>query len=202
MIDSTRFELMKRRHGAYGSWAVWAPPSGAPKSNMGNLDVLDEHANPALLETLNPGVVMVGLNISRGFPNEPFRNFHDPGASANDFKIRYAFHDTEFWGAYMTDVIKGFVEPVSGALLSHLRKNPEVVGNHMRTLRSELLDLGGARPFILAFGSAAHGLIAANLSTHEYLRLVRLTHYSHRISKEEYRDTVRQQILQAERSPA
>ena len=198
MIDSTRFELMKLRHGAYGSWAVWAPPSGAPKSNMGNLDVLDEHANPAILKILNPSVVMVGLNISRGFPNEPFRNFHDPGASANDFKIRYAFHDTEFWGAYMTDVIKGFVEPVSGALLSHLRKRPEVVGHHVKTLRSELLDLGCVRPLILAFGGAAHALIAAHLPTDEYLRLVHLTHYSHRISKEGYRETVCQQILQAE----
>lgn len=63
MIDATRFDLMKRKHGAYVSWAVWAPLTGAPKSNMGNLDVLCEKANPTLLETLNPGVVMVGLNM-------------------------------------------------------------------------------------------------------------------------------------------
>src|SRR5262245_32730437 len=150
---------MKSRHGAYGSWAVWAPPTSAPKSNIGNLEVLDEHANPALLETLNLAVVMVGLNISRGFAKEPFRNFHDPSASANDFKIRYAFHDTEFWGAYMTDVIKAFVEPVSGTVLSHLRANPAVVRDHIRTLRSELLDLGYPRPLILAFGGAAYSLM-------------------------------------------
>jgi hypothetical protein len=51
VIDSTRFNLMKQRHGAYGSWAVWALPSGAPKSNMGDLQILDEYANPALLES-------------------------------------------------------------------------------------------------------------------------------------------------------
>lgn len=197
MIDPTRFELMKRKHGTYGSWAVWAPCSGAPKSNMGNLDVLDEHANPALLNTLNPSVVMVGLNISRGF-HEPFRNFHDPSPSANDFKIRHAFYDTEFWGAYMTDVIKGFVEPVSETLINHLRKNPEVIGDHITTLRAELLDLGSSRPVILAFGSATHALIAANLSTDEYSRLVHLTHYAHRISKEKYRDAISRQILRAD----
>jgi hypothetical protein len=65
VIDAARFDLIKRKHGAYGSWAIWAPPSGTPKSNMGNLEVLDELANPALLEMLNPGAVMVGLNISR-----------------------------------------------------------------------------------------------------------------------------------------
>ena len=197
MIDPTRFELIKRKHGTYGSWAVWAQCSGAPKSNMGNLDILDERANPALLNTLNPRVVMVGLNISRGF-HEPFRNFHDPSPSANDFKIRYAFLNTEFWGAYMTDVIKGFVEPVSGTLINHLRKNPEVIGDHIGTLRAELLDLGSPRPVILAFGGAAHALIAANLSTDEYSHLVHLTHYAHRISKEKYRDTVSRQTLRAD----
>ena len=102
--------------------------------------------NPTLLETLNPGVVMVGLNISRAFSNEPFRNFHDSNATANDFKIRYAFQDTGFWGAYMTDVIKGFVEPVSGTLLTYLGRHPEVVESREEALRPELLDLGPSCP--------------------------------------------------------
>jgi hypothetical protein len=198
MIDATRFDLIKRKHGAYASWAVWAPPTGAPKSNMGNLEVLDEKANPTLLETLNPGVVMVGLNISRGFPNEPFRNFHDLNASANDFKIRYAFCDTSFWGAYMTDIIKGFVEPVSGTLLTYLGRHPEVVRDHVKTLRAELLDLGHPSPLILAFGGAAHALLVENLCANDYSVVVPLTHYSHRISKEKYRDKVHQEILRAQ----
>jgi hypothetical protein len=198
MIDSTRFNLMRQKHGAYGSWAVWALASGAPKSNMGNLEVLDERANSALLETLNPGVVMVGLNISRGGSNEPFRNFHDPSAMAHDFKIRYAFVDADFWGAYMTDVIKRFVEPVSGRLLNYLRKHPEVVRENVKILRSELRDLGCHRPLILAFGGAAHTLLNQNLCVDDYSLLVPLTHYSHRISREKYRDEVRQQIIQAQ----
>ena len=197
MIDAARFDLMKRKHGAYGSWAIWAPPSGTPKSNMGNLELLDELANPALLEMLNPGVVMVGLNISRGFPNEPFRNFHDPSAAANDFKIRFAFQESSFSGAYMTDVIKGFVEPESGKLVKYLATHPEVVRDHLRTLRIELLDLGQPRPVILAFGGAAHALLHENLSVDDYSLLVCLTQYSHRISKEKYRDAVHQQIRRA-----
>ncbi|HYN07354.1 MAG TPA: hypothetical protein VES67_08195 [Vicinamibacterales bacterium] len=201
MIDATRFHLIKRRHGAYGSWAVWAPPSGTPKSNMGNLDVLDEHSNRALLETLNPAVVMVGLNISRGFLlKEPFRNFHDPSGVANDFKIRYAFRDTSFWGAYMTDIIKGFVEPVSGKLLNHLRRHPEIVRDHVKSLRDELLDLGHPTPLILAFGGAAYALLREGLRGSDYSRLVALTHYSHRISKEKYRATVHEEILRGQRT--
>jgi hypothetical protein len=164
---------------------------------MGNLQVLDERANPALLETLNPSVVMIGLNISRGFPDEPFRNFHDPSAAANDFKIRYAFSDTSLWGAYMTDVIKGFVEPVSGKLLDYLRGHSDVVRDHMAALRAELLDLGHPRPTILAFGGATHALLDQNLRADDYSLLVPLTHYSHRISKEKYRETVHQQLRYA-----
>ncbi len=202
MIDAARFDLIKRRHGAYGSWAVWAPPTSTPKSNMGDLTVLDEVANQALFEMLNPGVVMIGLNISRGFPDKPFRNFHDPSPAANDFKIRYAFHDTVFWGAYMTDVIKGFVEPVSGKLLDYLRGHPQVVHTHVNTLREELLDLGHPKPLILAFGRAAHGLLAGNLRAEDFSALVSLTHYSHHISKEDYRDAVHQQILAAGQATA
>ena len=197
MIDAARFDVIRKKHGAYGSWAVWAPPTSTPKSNMGDLTVLDELANEVLLETLNPSVVMIGLNISRSFPDNPFRNFHDPGPTANDFKIRYAFHDSLFRGAYMTDVIKGFVEPVSGRLLDYLRGHPEAVLRHMNTLREELLDLGHPKPVILAFGRAAYGLLVENLRAEEYSALISLTHYSHRISKENYRQIVYQQIQAA-----
>jgi len=196
LIDTARLELIERKHGAYGSRAVWAPPSSTPKSNMGDLTVLDKRVNPAPLQTLNPGVVMIGLNISRPC-DEPFRNFHDPRPMANDFKIRFAFHDTVFWGAYMTDVIKGVVEPVPGELLEHLRRNPQVVHERLHRLREELLDLGHVKPIILAFGRAAHRLLADNLQPGDFSALVSLKHYSDYISKEDYRDAVHRQIQAA-----
>ena len=194
MIDRQRFELIRGKHGAYGSWAVWASPSGAPKSHVGELRVFDQQANAGLLDTLKPGVVMVGLNISRGCPDEPCRNFHDAGASANDFKIRYAFSGTSFWGAYMTDIIKGVVEPDSGALINWLRQNSQVIVEHAKAFRAELSDLGQPRPVILAFGGGAHNLLVDNLPARDYAHLVRLTHYSHRMSKEKYRETVHEQL--------
>lgn len=197
MIDVDRFELIKRKHGAYGSWAIWAPATGSPKSNMGDLTVLDQKANPALLHTLNPDVVMVGLNVSRYCPDESFGNFHDPSPVANDFKIRFAFRDTEFWGAYMTDALKEFVELESGQVLRYLKKNPRAIDRHVEMLRTELSDLGTSRPVILAFGGATHALLRDNLAEEDYSLLVRLTHYSHYISKEKYRDTVHEQILHA-----
>lgn len=102
----------------------------------------------------------------------------------------------------MTDIIKGFVEPVSGKLLTYLERHPEVVGDHLKTLRAELLDLGQTSPLILAFGGAAHALLVKNLHPDDYSSLVRLTHYSHRISKEKYRETVHQEIFRAQQGSA
>jgi hypothetical protein len=151
---------MRKDHGDHGNWAVWAPRSGPLKSEIANLDILDERANPMFLETLNPAVVMVGLNLGHGGGvGKPFRNFHSDNPAAHDFKIRHAFSGTDFWGAYMTDIIKGVVQPVSGKLVSWLKQNPHVVATNIDALRAELSDLGYPRPTILAFGGAAHELL-------------------------------------------
>ena len=199
MIDQTRLDLIRRKHGTYASWAVWAPPSGAPKSNMGNLDVLDERTNPSVLAELNPEVVMIGLNLSRSRPDKPFLNFHDPSPVANDFKIRFAFSGTDFWGAYMTDVIKEVVELRSRHLLDNLKLHPELVSHNMETLRGELADLGHPKLVVLAFGGTAYSLLDQNLGPDHYSLLVHITHYSHRISKENYKEAVHQQIARAQR---
>jgi len=193
MIDRQQFELIRLKHGGYASWAVWSAAAGGPKSNIDDLSMLDVAATPTTLHILKNDIVMVGLNISRSFA-EPFRNFHDPSPRANDFKIRFAFTNTEYYGAYMTDIIKN-VEMVSSAgLLKHLRTFPSLLRTNVEAFREELRDLGSQSPTILAFGSAAHALIAENISRHEYSSLVRLTHYSHQIGKEKYRDTVLAQI--------
>ncbi len=193
MIDRNQFELIGRKHGSYASWAVWAAATRGPKSNIDDLSILDVATTPTTLQVLKNDIIMVGLNISRSFV-ERFRNFHDPTPSANDFKIRYTFTNTEYYGAYMTDIIKN-VEMVNAAeLLKHLKAFPSLVHTNVEAFREELRDLGSQRPTILAFGSAAHELIAEHISRHEYSSLVRLTHYSHRIGKEKYRETVLAQI--------
>ena len=53
---------------------------------------------------------MVGLNFSRAIESVPFINFHDKRPQGQDYKIRYAFKNTQFQGAYMTDIIKNYEE--------------------------------------------------------------------------------------------
>jgi hypothetical protein len=168
---------------------VWSPATGGPKSDIGDLAVLDPNANPALLQALAPEVIMAGLNISRSF-DEPFRNFHDQDASAMDFKLRAAFTGTPYWGAYMTDVVKNVEMVKSKDLLKYLRSNPNVMAAQMDIFREEVHDLGCAEPLILAFGVAAFNLLRQHLAPGEYGALVRLTHYSHYISQSKYREEV------------
>jgi hypothetical protein len=198
-MDIRQFEFIKQKHGGYASWAVWADAAQKPKSNIGDMSIFDLGSSPALLHLLKTNIVMVGLNIasfSRLLP-EPFRNFHDPNPSANDFKIRYAFRNTEYYGAYMTDVIKKVGMIDSTELLAHLRANPHLVKQNIESFREELRDLNCSGPTILAFGVAAYDIIRKNLRTAEYSKLIKLTHYSHQISKEKYREAVLNQINQA-----
>jgi hypothetical protein len=199
MIDMKRFEFIREKHGSYASWAIWADAAEKPKSNMGDMSIFDLDLNPGLLQLLKSDVIMVGLNIAsfERLLSEPFRNFHDPNPRANDFKIRYAFRDTEYYGAYMTDIIKRVGMLKSNDLLTHLRANPDLIGQNIGIFREELRDLDCTAPAILAFGAGVYQIIRDNLRRDEYSRLIKLTHYSHYISKEKYRETVSDQITQA-----
>ena len=189
MLDRDTFDLIKQKHGAYASWAVWAEPTGKPKSNVGDVSVLDPNHNPTLLQTVRNDVVMVGLNLSR-FPPVSFGNFHDPRPEGQDYKIRYAFAGTPYYGAYMTDLIKGIVMLESSNLRRHLAANPSLASGNVHRLLEEFDDLNCGTPTLIAFGTDAYQLAAKYVPPSRYSRLVRVTHYSHYVSKEEYRERV------------
>jgi hypothetical protein len=190
MIDIQQFENIKQKHGSYASWAVWADASEKPKSNMGDVS---HFQNNRVLSLLKNNIVMVGLNISRPV-SEPFINFHDPHPRANDFKIRYAFKGSAYYGAYMTDIIKFLEEIDSKNVMKYLRERPEIIENNLRTFREEMQDLKARAPVILAFGKDTHTLLSENLSTNEYRKLIKITHYSHQIGKEAYKEAVFEEI--------
>jgi hypothetical protein len=75
-----------------------------------------------------------------------------------------------------------------------LREHPEIIEKHLRTFREEMQDLKATAPIILAFGRDTHKLLSENLNKNEYRRLIKLTHYSHQIGKEAYKETVLKEI--------
>jgi len=193
VLDIKQFETIKKKHGGYASWAVWADTGEKPKSNMGDISIFDLEANKTLLDILRNDVIMVGLNISRSFA-ESFRNFHDSNPRANDYKIRYAFQNTAYYGAYMTDLIKNFEMVDSNDVRKHLKANPALIEKSIDKFREEMQDLKYNRPVILAFGAAVYKIINENVRNDEYSKLIKLTHYSHQINKEKFKETVLNQI--------
>ena len=76
-MNEQTFRFIKDKYQYYSSWAIWADAGDTPKSNIGDLSILDPKFNLNLLTQLNPNIVLVALNISRGDIQKPFANFHD-----------------------------------------------------------------------------------------------------------------------------
>jgi hypothetical protein len=131
---------------------------------------------------------MVGLNFSRKIEKGVFVNFHDKSPHAQDYKIRYAFKNTEYYGAYMTDIIKNFEQKLSGNVMAYLKGNKIIERNNIEIIREEIYDLHANNPLIIAFGYDAYKILFRNLSR-EY-NVIKIPHYSNHISKENYKEEV------------
>lgn len=135
MINQSNYNELKERYWNVSSWTIWSQPiDSQPKSNMGSLDVFDD---PDLLNKLNTKFVFVGLNGSGkhdGFydPNKPWHNYHSDNPRGNDFKLRYALNATPFWGSYITDIIKDYVEVDSGKVVKYTKEHPEIMRKNIQ----------------------------------------------------------------------
>ena len=188
MISKKLYFDIAKKYGKVASWAVWSKAENSPKSNISNMEIFDISKNPSILNFLRNDIIMVGLNFSRPVEiNQPFSNFHDPNPNGQDYKIRYAFEHTDFYGSYMTDVIKNNPTSSSKDIIKHLKNKPHEIKYNINIFREELIFIGAIKPIIIAFGQDAHEILNKNLNNTEYSKLIKITHYSHRISKENYR---------------
>ena len=194
MITREKFDFVKKKYGPVASWAIWAHEGKKAKSNMGDLTVLDPEINKNLLSELNPNVVLVALNFSENVDHKPFENFH-AGGKFQDYKTRYAIRDSPYWGGYMTDIIKNHPEKKSKELVKYLKTHPDEVQSNVESFRQELRDIGVEKPKLVAFGNDVYDILKRNLPKFE---IVKIPHYAHFISKEKYREQVRQLIREHE----
>jgi hypothetical protein len=197
MINRELFDKITQKYGSVASWAIWDEFGERPKSNMSNIKVLDPDINTNLLQSINNNVIMVGLNFARPVNFDiPYMNFHDSNPHANDFKIRYAFNNTIFYGAYMTDVIKNYPEINSKNVEKHIKENPEIIDKSINEFVEELIFIGSNNPVVFCFGSQTYNLLKIKLEKKYYKQLVPLIHYSHQISKEKYKLEVLNKITE------
>ena len=94
----------------------------------------------------------------------------------------------------MTDVIKLHEEVEAKEVMKYLKENPATIEENLKTFREEMYDLKAMAPLILAFGRDSCKLLSKYLDKNEYSRLIKLTHYSHQIRQEKYKETVFKEI--------
>ena len=188
-VSLEQFKKIKSKYQYLSSWAIWAKEGETPKSNIGDLTVLDPNINKNLLSQLNPEVVFVALNISRGDIKIPLGNFHDHRPVATDFKIRFAFKDTPFWGGYMTDIIKDFEEKISGKVKDYLSKNRDFEKQNVDIFLEELNDIGAKNPVLIAFGNEVFNILNRHLK--DRFKIIKVPHYANYTNKEKYREQIK-----------
>ena len=188
------FDLVKKRHGEYASWAVWnEPKDGDPRFSGGMDDPIFDNITDDLLDQLNPEYMFVALNFSTGSV-PTLMNFHSVDAHIG--KLRYALRGSPFWGAYMTDVIKGYSNPNANATMKFLTSNPRIEAEAIELLRDEISTLGDKVTTLIAFGRNTYRILNRNLSD-EY-RILQITHYSYYIGApigENYKEKIMPEMV-------
>jgi hypothetical protein len=188
MINRKKFDFLKEKYGKHASWAIWADAGERPKSNIGNMSVLDPDLQKDLLSKLNPETILVALNFAEDIDHEPWENFHKYRPQATDYKTRFALRDTPLWGAYMTDVLKDYPEKDSTKVNSHLKDHPELEATNIKRFREEIKDIGSTNPILIAFGNIVYDILKRNMPE---FKITKIPHYAHYMSKEKYRESVK-----------
>jgi hypothetical protein len=180
-ITIQSYNTIKEKYGNISSWAIWSEHDNM-RSKLG-MDEISFFENPTqtTLNTLNPNIVLVGLNISEKIARV-FGNFHPDKTSAQDYKTRFALHGTMFWGAYMTDIIKSYEEKISGNLMKYLSKHKDFEKENIKLFEQELIDIGSQNTIIIAFGNDSYNILKRNLknmgSSPCKYKIYKVPHYS------------------------
>ena len=176
-MDLQQYKKIMDNHGGTSSWCVF-PEQGKT------------------LNTLNPNIILVGLNISNELP-ELFSNFH---SGQNDYKIRYATKNTMFWGSYMTDILKNYPEKNSQTVDKYLKSAEGKLFEQqsVKSFEQELIELNISNPknpkIVLAFGKLTFDILKRNFP---HYNIHRVTHYSYR--RPNAKEQLRAEFLELEK---
>jgi hypothetical protein len=156
-------DKMAEKYGPYASWAVWNPKAQKETSIIRNA-----------VADLKSSVIIVGLNISQPL-SDSWSNFR---GGKHDRKLMYAFNNSPYRGAYMTDLLKGIVQAKSQEILSKIKRGEIDVREHVQSFREEMDTIGAtSNSLFILFGKAVHSIFSEHLSSN-YPNSVFCEHYS------------------------
>lgn len=152
MISEDKFKAIGERYGEYSSWAIWNPD-----------DILDTSVIDENCHELRTDVVMVGLNVSADISGRWWTNFH---AGRNDPKLRLAFNESRFRGAYMTDIVKSVVMVKAADVMKGIRRGDIDIRAHVQQFKEEMAFIGADHSSLfIVFGNDAAGEFKEHLAS-------------------------------------
>jgi hypothetical protein len=189
-MNSIQYERICKKYGETSSWAIWSKIDSSKNAThgVGDVSMFDESE---IVNNLKTNIVFVGLNISKKIEGT-FANFHSGSSKAKDYKLRYALQGTCLEGGYMTDIIKDFEQKVSCKVRSFVNNNKEFLRENIELFNEELKDIGCEDPIIIAFGNDTYDILKKNIKSK---KIYKITHYSHFISKENYKKKVEELLV-------
>ena len=202
-MDKKTYELIKKKHGGYASWAIWAIPEvwegAGSRANMNDVSFFEDDQ---ILTKLNPNIVLVALNFSNDAEFEKvFQNFHGEGRGCCDYLIRLMLKDTPFWGAYMTDIIKRTPAKKSEKAMEIWKNKPELRSRCIETFEQELKDIGAVDPYIVCLGTDVYKILKQHLPSNYTIAEPYSYHYSAwHIKDEKHLERIQEVIENYERS--
>lgn len=171
------YKSLKDNFGMYSSWAIWANGK-SHTDGIGDWSILTDEI---ILSQANTSYVFVGLNAAEHDQKAelvPWCNFHSKDSRQKDYKLRCSIQGTKYWGAYMTDIIKGYRCTKSEDVIEFVKNNPQKYNEHLDNFRKEMQLLAGDdRPILIAMGGAAYELLRP---LNKEFVIKKITHYSAR----------------------
>lgn len=165
-MTPTELKTLENKYGRYASWAIWNPD---PSIKM-DTSVITDH-----VAQLHTSVVMVGLNISNTLP-QPWSNFH---FGTHDRKLIYAFNQSPYRGAYMTDIIKGEIDAKSSNIRAKIKSGEIDIAKHVSLFKTEMEDVGATQnTLFILFGNETYQHFKKHLGS-SYPNFVLSKHYSY-----------------------
>jgi len=175
----------------YSSWAIWSDPSDGNwegKTSIGEIDnmrigddiySINEYSY-SQLKSKDVKYIFVGLNPTS--QSEIGKSYHTGDTAdtqkSNDYKLRYAFHNTACWGAFLTDL---FEEEASNesALREKVREKRnislEAYAKERIPLIKDIRKQIGATAIVVAFGKTVYDLLKKDFEKEE---LIKIPHFS------------------------
>ena len=188
MIEIERYNKLKEKYGHVSSWTIWREEGKTPKSNTDDMSIFEDED---ICDKLNDKYVFVALNWSSTHgvqEDKPWKNFHSSYRYQNDYKLRYVLWETQFWGSYITDIIKEYPELNSKKVVNEIQKGNIKIEDHINKFKEELNCLSDEKPILIAVGNDSFNILYDNL--HEEYDIHKITHYAARIKKKDYKEEV------------